>query len=170
MNIQDLLAPDAVLSGLKVQGKKQLLQELAARASLLTRLPERRIFETLMERERLGTTGVGQGVAIPHGRLSDVKGIHGVFAKLDSPLDYDAVDNQPVLTPMAMRPMAPTSGGHATSATDRGVTTKASTPRGRAPVSTPIGNPTTSATARAAPASSAVFAKCVRTSSLTGRE
>jgi PTS system nitrogen regulatory IIA component len=96
MNIQDLLAPDAVLSGFKVQSKKQLLQELAARASLLTRLPERRIFETLMERERLGTTGVGQGVAIPHGRLSDVKGIHGVFAKLDSPLDYDAVDNQPV--------------------------------------------------------------------------
>src|SRR5205085_6779998 len=96
MNISDLLAPDAVLSTLKVQSKKQLLQELAARAALLTRLPERRIFETLMERERLGTTGVGQGVAIPHGRLADVKAIHGVFAQLDVSVDFDAVDNQPV--------------------------------------------------------------------------
>jgi PTS system nitrogen regulatory IIA component len=96
MNISDLLAPEAVLSALKVQGKKQLLQELAARGALITHLPERKIFETLMERERLGTTGVGQGVAIPHGRLSDLKTIHGVFARLETPIDYDAVDNQPV--------------------------------------------------------------------------
>jgi PTS system nitrogen regulatory IIA component len=96
MNISDLLAPAAVLSALKVQGKKQLLQELATRGALITHLPERKIFETLMERERLGTTGVGQGVAIPHGRLSDLKAIHGVFARLETPIDYDAVDNQPV--------------------------------------------------------------------------
>ena len=61
-NISDLLAPDAVLAGLKVQSKKQLLQDLAARAHGLTRLSERRIFETLVERERLGTTGVGAGI------------------------------------------------------------------------------------------------------------
>lgn len=96
MNISDLLAPGAVLAALKVQGKKQLLQEVAARAAIITQLPERRIFEILVERERLGTTGVGQGVAIPHGRLSDVKTIHGVFAQLDSPIDYDSVDGQPV--------------------------------------------------------------------------
>jgi PTS system nitrogen regulatory IIA component len=96
MNISELLAPDAVLASLKVQGKKQLLQDLAARASQITRIPERKIFETLTERERLGSTGVGQGIAIPHGRLSDIKSISGVFARLESPIDYDAVDRQPV--------------------------------------------------------------------------
>ena len=96
MNISDLLAPDAVFASLKVQSKKQLLQELAARAAMLTRIPERRILETLVERERLGTTGVGQGIAIPHGRLADIKKIAGLFARLETPIDYDAVDNQPV--------------------------------------------------------------------------
>jgi PTS system nitrogen regulatory IIA component len=96
MNISDLLAPDAVVPALKVQSKKQLLQELASRASAITRHPERRIFETLVERERLGTTGVGQGVAIPHGRLSDLKNISGLFVRLDGPIDYSSVDNQPV--------------------------------------------------------------------------
>jgi PTS system nitrogen regulatory IIA component len=96
MNISDLLAPEAVVAGLKVQSKKQLLQELANRAAPLARLQDRRIFETLVERERLGTTGVGQGVAIPHGRLPDLKNIVGVFARLEAPLDYDAIDNQPV--------------------------------------------------------------------------
>jgi PTS system nitrogen regulatory IIA component len=96
MKISDLLQPAAVIVPPKAQGKKQLLQELAARAAQVTRLNERKIFETLMERERLGTTGVGQGIAIPHGRLADLKEIVGVFARLDAPLDYDAVDNQPV--------------------------------------------------------------------------
>ena len=96
MNISDLLKPAAVISSLKVQGKKHLLQELSARAAQVTRLPERKIFETLMERERLGTTGVGQGIAIPHGRLGDIDEIAGVFARLETPIDYDAVDNQPV--------------------------------------------------------------------------
>jgi nitrogen PTS system EIIA component len=96
MNISDLLAPDAVIPALKVQSKKLLLQELAARAALQTRLPEKRIFETLIERERLGTTGVGQGIAIPHGRMAEVSRITGVFARLEGGLDYEAVDGQPV--------------------------------------------------------------------------
>jgi PTS system nitrogen regulatory IIA component len=96
MNISDLLAPDAVIPALKVQSKKLLLQELAARAAQQTRLPEKRIFETLIERERLGTTGVGQGIAIPHGRMAEVTRISGVFARLESGLDYEAVDSQPV--------------------------------------------------------------------------
>ena len=96
MNISDLLAPDAVLASLKAQTKKQLLQDLAARAHLQTRLPEKRIFETLIERERLGTTGVGAGIAIPHGRMAGVTAITGVFARLESGIDYDAVDSQPV--------------------------------------------------------------------------
>ena len=96
MKISDLLQPQAVTVALKAQGKKQLLQELAARASTVTRLPDRKIFETLMEREKLGTTGVGQGIAIPHGRLGDIRDIVGVFARLETAIDYDAVDNQPV--------------------------------------------------------------------------
>ena len=96
MNISELLKPTAVIASLKVKGKKHLLQEMAARAAQVARLPERKIFETLMERERLGTTGVGQGIAIPHGRLGDVSEIVGVFAQLETPIDYDAVDNQPV--------------------------------------------------------------------------
>ena len=96
MNISDLLTPEAVMPALKAQNKKQLLQELAARASLQIRLPEKRIFETLIERERLGTTGVGQGIAIPHGRMAGVSKITGVFARLESGIDYEAVDSQPV--------------------------------------------------------------------------
>lgn len=96
MNISELLKPTAVIASLKAQGKKHLLQELSARAAHVARLPERKIFETLMERERLGTTGVGQGIAIPHGRLADIGEIVGVFARLEMPIDYDAVDNQPV--------------------------------------------------------------------------
>ena len=96
MNIADLLAPDAVLPALKVQSKKQLLQELASRSHVLTRISERRIFETLVERERLGTTGVGTGIAIPHGRMTEVKTIIGIFARLESAIDYEAVDSQPV--------------------------------------------------------------------------
>jgi PTS system nitrogen regulatory IIA component len=96
MKISDLLQPAAVIVALKAQGKKQLLQEIANRAASITRISDRKIFETLMERERLGTTGVGQGIAIPHGRLADIKEIVGVFARLETPIDYDAVDNQPV--------------------------------------------------------------------------
>jgi PTS system nitrogen regulatory IIA component len=96
MQIADLLSPEGVVAALKVQGKKQLLQELSARAAAIVRIPERRVYETLTERERLGTTGVGQGIAIPHGRLANIDKIAGVFARLDSPIEYDAVDNQPV--------------------------------------------------------------------------
>jgi len=96
MEISDLLAPDAVVPALKAQSKKQLLQELAERAAKLTGLPERRIFDTLTERERLGTTGMGQGIAIPHGRLAGLPKIVGLFARLETAIAYDAVDGQPV--------------------------------------------------------------------------
>jgi nitrogen PTS system EIIA component len=96
MQIADLLSPEGVVAALKVQGKKQLLQELSARAAPLVGAPERRVYETLTERERLGTTGVGQGIAIPHGRLANLEKIVGVFVRLDTPIDYDAVDKQPV--------------------------------------------------------------------------
>ena len=54
------------------------------------------MFDVLLERERLGTTGVGNGIAIPHGKLPGVKHITGVFARLDSPVDFEALDDQPV--------------------------------------------------------------------------
>lgn len=96
MEIVDLLVPEAVLPTLKTQGKKQLLQELSSHAAKLTGIPERRIFETLIERERLGSTGMGQGIAIPHGRIPGLTRIVGIFARLETPIGYDAVDNQPV--------------------------------------------------------------------------
>lgn len=96
MEIQDLLAPVSVLAALKVRSKKQLLQELSARAATIVKLPERRIFDALIERERLGTTGIGQGIAIPHGRFAGLSKITGLFARLEPPLDFQAVDEQPV--------------------------------------------------------------------------
>jgi PTS system nitrogen regulatory IIA component len=96
MEIVDLLSPDAVLSHLKAASKKQVLQEMAHKAAMLTGLPERRIFETLTEREKLGSTGMGQGIAIPHGRVAGVQKMTGLFAQLDQPVDFDAMDDQPV--------------------------------------------------------------------------
>ncbi len=96
MEIADLLSPDAVLAHLKAANKKQVLQEMAQKAGQLTRLPERRILETLMEREKLGSTGMGQGIAIPHGRIAGVQKMTGLFAQLDHPVDFDAMDDQPV--------------------------------------------------------------------------
>ncbi|HEY5238250.1 MAG TPA: PTS IIA-like nitrogen regulatory protein PtsN [Rhizomicrobium sp.] len=96
MEISDLLAPNSVIAVMKAHGKKQLLQELSTRAAPLAQMPDRRIFEILNEREKLGTTGVGQGIAIPHGRLGGLDKIIGVFARLENAIDFDAVDNQPV--------------------------------------------------------------------------
>ena len=96
MEIQEILAPDSVLTAVKATSKKQALQELAKHAAQLTGLHDRSIFEVLMERERLGTTGVGRGIAIPHGKLSELDGLHGVFAVLEQPIDFDSIDDQPV--------------------------------------------------------------------------
>ncbi|MCG5242282.1 PTS IIA-like nitrogen regulatory protein PtsN [Azospirillum doebereinerae] len=92
----DLITPLAILPNLKAGNKKQALQELARKASELTGQHERAIFDVLLERERLGTTGVGHGIAIPHGKLSSLDRVHGVFARLERPIDFDAIDEQPV--------------------------------------------------------------------------
>lgn len=96
MEIADLLSPDAVISHLKATSKKQVLQEMAQKAAALTRLSDRRIFEILTEREKLGSTGMGQGIAIPHGRIPGIEKMTGLFAQLDHPVDFDAMDDQPV--------------------------------------------------------------------------
>ncbi len=76
--------------------KKQLLQELAAKAAKLTGVGEREIFDVILQRERLGSTGVGHGHCIPHGKLTSISAIKGVFARLESPVDFEALDDQPV--------------------------------------------------------------------------
>jgi len=96
MDISDLILPESVIANLRVTSKKQALQELAKKAADLTGQPERALFEVLMERERLGTTGVGHGIGIPHGKLPELDRLYGLFARLESPIDFDAIDEQPV--------------------------------------------------------------------------
>jgi PTS system nitrogen regulatory IIA component len=96
MHLGDFISPDSVLPSLRAKTKKQLLQELASRAARRTGLSERVIFDVLFQRERLGSTGLGQGIAIPHGKVPGLKGIVGIFARLAEPIDFDAVDGEPV--------------------------------------------------------------------------
>lgn len=96
MEISDLLTTESVVSNLRVTSKKQALQELAKRAADITGMHERAIFDVLLERERLGTTGVGNGIAIPHGKLASLERLYGLFARLENPIDFDSVDEQPV--------------------------------------------------------------------------
>jgi PTS system nitrogen regulatory IIA component len=96
MTITDLVAPEAIVPALKVTSKKQALQDLAARAAILTGQNERAIFEVLLQREKLGTTAVGYGVAIPHGKLPKLPKMFGLFARLDRSIDFEALDGQPV--------------------------------------------------------------------------
>ncbi|HXZ00766.1 MAG TPA: PTS IIA-like nitrogen regulatory protein PtsN [Stellaceae bacterium] len=96
MEIADILRPDGVIANLRAANKRQALQELAKRAAQLTGKHERAVFDVLLERERLGSTGIGHGTAVPHGRMPDLERIHGLFARLEKPIDFEAIDNQPV--------------------------------------------------------------------------
>ena len=96
MALADLLQQNAIIPALRVNSKKQLLQELSAKASKVTGLSEREVFDVILQRERLGSTGVGNGIAIPHGKLASVNSIVGIFARLDQPVDFEALDDQPV--------------------------------------------------------------------------
>ena len=96
MEISDLITPASIFSKLPATSKKQALQELAKRASDISELNERVIFDALIERERLGTTGVGNGIAIPHGKLAGLDRLHGLFARLDKAIEFDSIDEQPV--------------------------------------------------------------------------
>ena len=96
MTLTDLVAPYAILPALKVNNKKQVFQELATRAAELTGQNARAILEILMQREKLGSTAVGNGVAIPHGKLPKLGRLFGLFARLERPVDFEALDGQPV--------------------------------------------------------------------------
>jgi PTS system nitrogen regulatory IIA component len=96
MPTPELVSPNAIIPALKVNGKKQALQEIAAKAATLTGQSERAILEILLQREKLGSTGVGNGVAIPHGKLAKLGQVFGLFARLERPVDFEALDGQPV--------------------------------------------------------------------------
>lgn len=96
MSLSDLITVDAILPALKVNGKKQALQEISERAEAVSGLNAREIFDALLQRERLNSTGLGNGVAIPHGKLVKAKKIFGVFARLDRPIDFELLDGAPV--------------------------------------------------------------------------
>lgn len=96
MELTDIITPETVVCNLKANSKKQVLQELAHIIAPVSDVEERLVFETLLQRERLGSTGVGNGVAIPHGKLAGLKRIYGAFARTSKPVAFDAMDDQPV--------------------------------------------------------------------------
>lgn len=96
MDLGDLLAPDGIIPSLKAKSKKQALQELATRAADATGLDAREVFDTLLQRERLGSTGLGRGIAIPHVKFRALKSIVCLFARLEEPIEFESHDNEPV--------------------------------------------------------------------------
>lgn len=109
MEISDLFSLEGVIASLRVTSKKQALQNLARRAAEITGEGQSAIFEVMTERERLGTTGLGNGIAIPHGKLAGLDKVYGLFARLETPIDFDALNEQPVdlICPL----LAPESAG-----------------------------------------------------------
>lgn len=96
MEIADILSPQAVFEHVKAPNKKKLIGDLAAHAAAVAGLDTNSVFETLWEREKLSSTGVGHGVAIPHGRLAKLEKIVAVFAHLDGAIDFESIDEAPV--------------------------------------------------------------------------
>ncbi len=96
MDLGDLVSHEAIIPSLAAEGKKHALHELAMRASELTGIPSREIFDTLLQRERLGSTGLGRGIAIPHVKFKQLEHIVCLFARLETPIDFEAMDGEPV--------------------------------------------------------------------------
>ncbi len=96
MKISDIMSVDSVMLSVKAKNKRALLQEISTFASSITKVDDRIIFDALLERENLGSTGFGGGVALPHGRLAELKKVYGFFIKLATPIDFDAIDGKPV--------------------------------------------------------------------------
>jgi nitrogen PTS system EIIA component len=96
MTLDTIIDKQSVLANLKAPSKKQLLLELSQVLGARVAIDHRIIFETLLKREKLGSTGIGQGIAIPHGKVATLSRVYGLFARLAVPVDFDSVDNQPV--------------------------------------------------------------------------
>jgi PTS system nitrogen regulatory IIA component len=96
VEMADIISPNGVVLDLKAgSSKRQVLKELAAHAAEMVDIDAQRLLDALMERERLGTTGIGHGIAIPHARMAELKRLVGLFARLDHPVDFEALDDQP---------------------------------------------------------------------------
>ena len=109
MQIEQILSPEGVIDSMRASSKRQALQELSERAAVLTGLSGRELLETILGRERLGTTGVGHGVAIPHGRIDKLERLYGLFARLSDPIDFESIDDEPV--DLVFMLLAPESAG-----------------------------------------------------------
>ncbi len=109
MELADILAERAVLSCTAVKTKRQLFEDLAQRAAELTGHPAADILDAITSREELGSTGLGNGIAIPHGKIAGLEGVTALFARLDHPIEFDSVDDQPV--DIVVMLLAPTGAG-----------------------------------------------------------
>ncbi len=96
MDLKELLLPDAVLHGVRATSKKAVLEELSANAAAHTGLDQRDLFSALLQRERLSSTALGRGVAVPHVHVPGLNRIFCSFAKLAAPIEFEAPDKQPV--------------------------------------------------------------------------
>lgn len=96
MNIADIISKDAVLDHVQAASKRELVQSLAEKISALSGTDERVIFDAVWERENLGSTGYGEGVAFPHARIEGLSKVSALFARLDEPVDFDSLDGEPV--------------------------------------------------------------------------
>ena len=96
MTIEKMITKHSVLLDLEVKNKKQLLEDLSKNIASIIEEEEREIFNILLEREKLGTTGIGRGVAVPHGKLPKLEKIHLLFARTKKPIEYDSEDKQSV--------------------------------------------------------------------------
>ena len=109
MELSEIIGVEGVRAPLKVTSKKRLLQDLADMAESVYGLPSATVYKALMDREALGPTGVGRGVAIPHARFPGVEHVTGLFVRLEKPVDFEAIDRQPVDLVFAL--FAPESAG-----------------------------------------------------------
>jgi len=108
MHIQDFLSPGNVITDLRASNKTGVLQDLARRAAAVLKISADTISTELLKREQLGSTGMGDGIAIPHARVAGVKSPFGMLARLKEPVDFEAVDGQPVdLVFLLLGPSAP---------------------------------------------------------------
>lgn len=112
MDLTDILTPESVIPSLKAKSKKHALQEVAHRAADVTGMPDRQILETLLKREKLGSTGIGKGVGIPHGKLPNLDRLHALVARLDHPVEFDAADEVPVDVIVVLLAPEEASGDH----------------------------------------------------------
>lgn len=107
--MRDMLAAEAVMPRLESANKKQVLLDMSRHAAGVLGLEDHAIFDVLWERERLGSTGVGHGIAIPHGRIAGLTKVRGCFARLAEPVQFESVDSRPV--DLVFLLLAPESAG-----------------------------------------------------------